>query len=42
MTNGEKLNAKINMPVCALNSQDMGKNIKVAFFSNMMYGIEIF
>ena len=33
LTIWERLNAKNKMPVHALNSQDMGKNIKVSFFS---------
>lgn len=30
----ERLNAKIKMPMRALNLLDLGKNIKVSFFSN--------
>ena len=32
MTIGERLNAKIKMPLLALNSRDVGKNMKVGFF----------
>ena len=33
LTVGERLNAKYKIPVRALNSQDVGKNIKAGFFS---------
>ena len=31
--NWKRLNAKIKMPLCALNFLDVGKKIKVGFFS---------
>ena len=46
LTIKERLNAKIEMPVHALNVKDVGKNIKVGFLgkenTETIYGKEIF